>query len=361
MAEYDLSGVATPLPDAQESDAPATKYAMIAGQQVEVLADIDYSDTRRGGGGETTPYKVTNPREDAFREEGSSDRDYEAEIAAMESAIKRQEKEQRTNLDVASLRVCAALVEDITKNEAFQEYINSTEAYLEDVDDITVAPEFVRKVQEVFGDHIDESDIRHVIAFYGYTDEQVNLFADVLLNRKPKDQQIQKAFQNFENQGQESTPSSDTESRELRQLREENRQLRKQLEPRPVEREEVDVETLAATYDKQLKEIKNSSFKNLSDSEYDYLVDATIDYFNKLSPKDQKKYDSKEGTVKLMKTITNHWDNLRTKRGRTQQQQPQKKYMFKHSEIEAMSFSEYQKYADKITYAYLNGLVDKKR
>lgn len=78
-------------------------------------------------------------------------------------------------------------------------------------------------------------------------------------------------------------------------------------------------------------------------------------YFNKMSAADQKLYDNPKGADVLWRSL--QAGSTKTKSAKNSPNTGGKRFLFTQSQIDAMSADEYRANADKITYAYTNGLV----
>lgn len=78
-------------------------------------------------------------------------------------------------------------------------------------------------------------------------------------------------------------------------------------------------------------------------------------YFEKLPKKDRPLYDNPKGADVLWRSI--QANGAKTKSTKSSPNSSGKRYLFTQQQIDAMSADEYRQNADKITYAYTNGLV----
>ncbi|MBE9190630.1 hypothetical protein IQ230_09700 [Gloeocapsopsis crepidinum LEGE 06123] len=346
MAEFDLSSLAPALPDAipAPSDIPELPP--------EHEWHNDFPDARVTSGTEQF-------EKDFVAANDVPERDLDSEISAYESAIQRQQKEL-TEPD-QSLQIGGAVantVYTLAEDEGFQAYLESSD-YLDEADGIELAPEFASALERTFS--IDADTAKHAIAYFGFDDNAVQLFADVLLNRKPKTEQVSTPIQGIEERTEERQDYQ--EDAFTRQLKEENEYLRQQLKTRPVEREEIDVEAQAEYYAKEFDNIKNSNprWSKLDAGTWDYYLSSMIDVYNQLPPAKQKHYDSVEGSKKILNYLEKKWDEKRGSSKSSSKPNNNIKTRFKQSEIDRMSQAEYEKYADQIYYAYSRNLVDLNR
>jgi hypothetical protein len=78
-------------------------------------------------------------------------------------------------------------------------------------------------------------------------------------------------------------------------------------------------------------------------------------YFDRLSPEDKKLYDNARGADVLWRSLQSSTTKTKTSKGSVNTNG--RRIMFTQQQIDAMGADEYRTNADKITYAYTNGLV----
>ncbi|PIG93716.1 hypothetical protein [Gloeocapsopsis sp. IPPAS B-1203] len=345
MAEYDLSALAPATPEHHA-------YSSAPDKPEEYVWKNDFPDAY-----------VTDGREQFEPGRGVDDtaeRDIEGEIAAYESAISRQQKEL-TEPDYQSQYggAVANTIYTLAEDKGFQEYLESDE-YFAEADAIELAPEFANALERTFG--VDADTAKHAIAYFGFDDNAVQLFADTLLNRKPKIEPLPQTVQPTQ---EEETEYEDTRiiDWEKKLLKEENEKLKQQLKTRPVEREDLDVQAQAEYYAKEFNSIKNSNPKwaKLDSATWDYYLSSMMDVYHQMPPAKKKQYDTPEGARKILNYLEGKWNEKRNAGKSSSNQPKQIKTRFKQSEISAMSQAEYEANADRILYAYQHRLVDLNR
>ena len=106
--------------------------------------------------------------------------------------------------------------------------------------------------------------------------------------------------------------------------------------------------------------------RNEADAFWDVTREETVKrltaiqpYFNKLSKEDKKLYDTVKGADILWRSyLAERGDNdTKTKTTKSGTKTGGRRFLYTQQDIDSMSSDEYKQNADRITYAYTNGLV----